>query len=81
VSRPWTGATGLYPDGKISPSDEGEIQIAVGVDPHGVVVIDFGKPVAWLAMTPDGAMQLGLVLIERASRCSIHRKPLTVEGD
>lgn len=63
------GATGKYPQGKLSSTDEGEIQFAVGSDPRArKVVIDFGKPVAWLGMDPGDAEVLAQKLIEHARR-------------
>lgn len=50
------GPTGQFPRGKIEEQDEGELQYAVAADPaSGVVRIEFGKPVAWLALTPEQA--------------------------
>ena len=61
------GATGQYPEGKLNPDDEGEIAFAIGADkPNKKVLIDFGKPVAWIAMTPDQATQFARILIEKA---------------
>lgn len=69
--KPWNkreaGATGKYPDGHISPEDEGEIQFKVWRDQDNVA-IDFGKPVAWLAFPPELARQLAAVLIRHADQ-------------
>ena len=48
------GPTGQFPEGRLNQDDEGEIAIAICAD-HGNVVIQFGKPVAWLAMPPEQA--------------------------
>lgn len=40
-------ATMPYPDGIISPDDEGELKIACYLR-SGKVVIDFGKEVSWI---------------------------------
>ncbi len=61
------GGTGEYPDGKIHDSDEGEIKFAVGVK-DAKVVIEFGKPVAWLGMHPRQAIALGTQLRNKARR-------------
>jgi hypothetical protein len=37
-----------YPRGKLCDDDEGQIQIAVAVKDGNTLIIDFGKPVAWL---------------------------------
>ena len=65
------GATGAYPDGQLNKTDEGELAFAVGVE-NGVVVVKFGKPVAWLGLQPDQACELGRLLITKAGRsCTI----------
>ena len=55
---PGLGPTGQYPYGKLNPDDEGEIRIAIAHDPHNrTVVIDFGKPVAWIGLPPQHARE------------------------
>lgn len=61
------GATGRFPEGKIHDSDEGEISFGVGVK-DGKIVIEFGKPVAWLGMHPSQAIELGTMLRTKAKR-------------
>lgn len=51
------GATGQFPGGKLTPDDEGQIQFAVG-ELEGKVVINFGKPVVSIGMSPIEARQL-----------------------
>ena len=64
------GATGAHPEGKICPNDEGEIRLAVGCDlAHGVVVLDFGQPVAWIGFPPKKARELAAMLNTRADEC------------
>lgn len=65
LSAPLIGATGLHPEGKMTPQDEGSIQFAVGVK-DGKVCVDFGTPVAWVGMNPGDALQLAETLIKRA---------------
>lgn len=61
------GATGRFPEGKLGQHDEGEIAFAVAADPkHKKVLIDFGKPVAFLGMNADQAIALGEMLIAKA---------------
>lgn len=48
------GATGRFPEGKLVPEDEGETLVAIG-SKDGKVVIDLGKPTAWIGFTPDQA--------------------------
>src|ERR1700690_3828503 len=60
-SQPKLGATGQFPDGSIDKSDEGKI--AFGVASHrGKVIINFGKPVAWLGLDARQATALAAVL-------------------
>ena len=61
------GATGRYPLGKLGDHDEGEIAFAVAADPKSKkVLIDFGKPVAFIGMTGAQAAELGRMLISKA---------------
>lgn len=61
------GETGEFPYGKLDGSDEGELRMAIAADPkHGVVRIEFGKPVAWLGLPTVHARGLAAMLIEKA---------------
>lgn len=53
------GATDRFPRGKVNEQDEGEIMMAVAAD-RGTktVVINFGKPTAWLALEYENAIEL-----------------------
>jgi hypothetical protein len=62
------GASGDYPKGKLRPDDEGGLVVAVG-ELDGNVHIDFGpKPIAWLAIDPDGALAFASAIIDRAMK-------------
>lgn len=61
------GATGKFPEGKINERDEGEIAFAVGVE-DGKIVLNFGKPVAWIGFPPDQAMELARMIRNKAKR-------------
>lgn len=61
------GPIGAYPDGMLTPKDEGSIQFAVG-GKDGKVVIDFGSPVAWVGMTPQQAMDLAATIMSHARK-------------
>jgi hypothetical protein len=64
---PALGATGQFPDGKITEDDEGELQFAVGSNPdENLVSVRFGKPVAWLALPPENARALAQLLLKHA---------------
>ena len=58
---PLLGATGKFPLGKIVPEDEGELALAVG-HAEGKVVMDFGKPTAWIGFTAEQADELAATL-------------------
>ena len=72
------GATGQFPNGKVCPEDQGEIQFAIGSDVgKGLVVLDFGeKPVGFVAMTPQQAVDIGTALIRHAR--GITKEPLQI---
>jgi hypothetical protein len=46
--------------------DEGTLTVAVGCDPSGQIVIDFGKPVHWVAMPREVAQEFALNILRRA---------------
>lgn len=61
------GPTGKYPDGKISPSDEGELKIAISHSAQKqVVLIRFGIPVDWIGVRAPEARHLAQLLLSRA---------------
>lgn len=59
------GALGDFPEGQIAKDDEGAIQFAIG-SKGDKVVIDFGKQVHWLAMTPEQAADLASTILNHA---------------
>ena len=62
------GATGKYPQRKpLNSSDEGELRSAIVKDGNDIFII-LGKPVEWLALTKDGARDLGMRLINIADK-------------
>lgn len=66
------GATGNFPGGQLTSTDEGEL--ALGVTAYkGKVVMQFGKPIAWLGMSPEQARALALLLRQHANQ--IERTP------
>ena len=69
------GATGKFPEGKLNPSDEGELKFAVAGLPDGQgVKIEFGKPVAWLVLPQSLAIELGKLLMLKAGAKSVEIK-------
>jgi hypothetical protein len=65
VANDKLGATGGFPDGKLNGADEGGLRFAIGEE-GGNVVINFGKPVAWLGMPPEQAVAMAELLIRKA---------------
>ena len=64
------GPTGDYPMGKLNDDDEGGLVVAISRQdyPKGKVVrIDFGpKPVAWVCLPPDAAIEFAETIIKYA---------------
>jgi len=59
------GKMNNFPEGRISGSDEGELRLAV-TDHDGKVILNFGKPVAWVGFTAEQAREIGTMLIRRS---------------
>ncbi len=68
-----------FPEGKIRPEDEGAIKIAIGIE-NGNVIINFGKPVAWLGLPPSACMEMGRTLIKRAREALEMEKEAAAEA-
>jgi len=67
TAPPEVGATGRYPEGKLGGYDEGEIAFAVAADNGSKkVLINFGKPVAFLGMSRECAIELAHLLVQKA---------------
>jgi hypothetical protein len=60
------GATGKFPRGSLGPHDEGGLQMGVAHDEHGNVIMNFGKPVAWIAFPPEQAIELAKLILHHA---------------
>lgn len=59
IARLKLGATGEFPGGKISDDDEGELRMIVGLNAiTNMIEMQFGKPISWIAMSPDDARAL-----------------------
>jgi polysaccharide pyruvyl transferase WcaK-like protein len=67
------GPTGEYPHGKIDGSDEGALDVGVAYDPkRHVIILNFGKPVLWIAMPPHEARAFSKFLLEQADQADEH---------
>ena len=76
------GATGKYPQGKLNESDEGELRMRVEANSDsGKVIIDFGTPVAWMALCPYDAEALSKALLRRAQEIRINACVVSVNAD
>jgi hypothetical protein len=64
------GATGKFPEGHLSKDDEGEIQFGI-TNASGQVIINFGKPVAWLGMQPQQALAIADALVRHAKEARV----------
>lgn len=64
------GPTDKFPQGKLTPEDQGEIKIAIGHH-GGKVILDFGKPIAWIGFDRFQAVEIAKLLIEHAERALI----------
>lgn len=58
------GPTNLFPEGKLTASDTGELKFAVTTY-KGKVIINFGTRTAWIGFNSEQAIALGRLLIER----------------
>src|ERR1700726_459566 len=67
ADSPKFGATGKFPDGSIYKTDEGEIQFSVSSH-RGRVILNFGKPVAWLGLDAGQCAELAGILLHHAAR-------------
>ncbi len=63
VTNKRLGGTGSFPDGKLGPEDEGELQLMIGRQ-DGQVRIDFGKSVAWLSLPKDTAVVFARTILK-----------------
>ena len=61
------GPTGEFPEGKLDPSDEGELGIRITLLAD-VIHVEFGTSVRWLALGADDAESLGRTLVKMAKK-------------
>lgn len=60
-----------YSDGRKGATDDGDVAFAVGPHPeHELVVLDFGKPVTFVSMAPQQAVELAQALIKHSRALS-----------
>jgi hypothetical protein len=59
------GPTGKFPEGKLIPDDEGELNVGI-TSYNGNVIMHFGKPVTWIGLPPEAAVKVAQAIIDRA---------------
>jgi len=59
------GATGAYPHGVLTKTDQGGLKIGVVSDDEKIILA-FGKEVAWIGFNPSDARALAKSLIDHA---------------
>lgn len=70
--KPWNkrqfGAPGTFSQGSINEDDQGDLKLGIAFDPSdGLVKVQFGKPVAWLAMPPANAAAFANAILKKAT--------------
>lgn len=64
------GATNEFPDGKITEHDEDGLMFNVGHTPDFKrIVIEFGKPISWMAMDPSEAETVARGILSHVKKC------------
>jgi len=67
-----------YSQGRIGPDDDGDLTYVVRPDAeHEIVRLDFGKPVEWIGLPPQQAIELAQSLIRNAR--AISTEPLRIQ--
>lgn len=62
------GATGEFPEGRISETDEGGLKMAIfKTKDKANLIIEFGTPVQWLGMPVDEAKAFALAILKKAN--------------
>ncbi len=64
-----------YPEGKLTNSDDGELQFKIAVFEERVIM-DWGKPVQWIGLRPAEARAIAASLIENAEEAEQQLKKL-----
>jgi hypothetical protein len=72
MENPKLGATGRYPYGKLGPHDQGELRAGI-TTVDGKLVIHYGAPITWTAMTAEQALEFARLLTKRANEIIAER--------
>jgi hypothetical protein len=65
-----------YPDGKLSPTDQGELEFKLQLIGDGRIILDWGKPVQWIAFNPSEARAIAAGLNRKAAEAEEQLKAL-----
>lgn len=72
------GPTGEFvPEGTTNPTDQGAVNINISHG-QGRVIVNFANPVAWFAMTPEQAFELGLLVMNNATAARQQQQQMTI---
>ena len=66
------GATGDFPRGKLNENDEGGLAVGIA-DQDGTVIINFGKPIAWLGLSAQEACDFAGLIVRHAKKVAKDR--------
>jgi hypothetical protein len=68
--------------GKLIDEDEEELRMSIGIYPKtSKVIVNFGKPVAWIGMEARDALQFALFIRKRALEAGMDKDILRTSGD
>ena len=68
LQRKKLGHTGKFPHGRLNKDDEGELMLGIAVDKNNkTVIINFGRPVAWIGLKYSDAIAVSKSLAEKAA--------------
>jgi hypothetical protein len=60
------GPTGKYPEGTLSPGDEGALRLGVTHDSNGNTIVNFGTELSWFGMPQPQALKFGQLILKHA---------------
>jgi hypothetical protein len=64
----------MFPKGKAFEDDEGVLNIGIGETEKGLLMLDFGKHVKWLAMEPQEAINFAGSVLARAMQMTFEKQ-------
>jgi hypothetical protein len=70
AKEPKLGPTGQFPQGHLNAADEGGLTFSISRE-NGKIIIDFGKPTAWIGLDKETALKLAVSLLKFAGAVKI----------